>query len=440
VQTSNYGVMASVLICSSEIILKGHGFVVNSGKIDEVLLNENIQTWCGEKEIPLLDYRDCIVFPGFVNAHTHMYGVFSHGIPNPTESFENFLSDYWWPTFENRIRVTQAVIAAKQAAVESIESGVTCICDTLEAPFAEQNVLEAEYEIMMKSGIRGFLSTEGSERINSENGLAVHTQNLDFAKRHKGERIQGMICSHTTFTCSEAYLRKMASDAEKFGLIWQFHLNEGNYESSCSKALFQKTTAEYLEDIGVLNVRVLASQCVNVTDKELDILAKHEVGIVHMPLSNCEVGAGVAPIPKMLQRGMCVALGSDGYINDFFSIMQAAFLLHKGVNCNAQLMPAKTVFKMATENGAKVLGLDDRIGHLEKGMDADFVVLRNEFSTPLLPETIFEQLILFGTKKMIEAVAVNGKLVLKNGRLKYLKKNIIRGELREIAESFWNRN
>ena len=432
-----YGIVAELMIEDSEHVYREAGMIIENGIISIVAEAEKVKRFCAEKGYPLKDYGDCLIMPGFVNAHTHMYGVYSHGVPNEMASFESFLEDYWWPFFENRLRTVHILPAVQYAVIESLESGVTCLCDTLEAPFAEDGILEEECRIWKRAGLKGIVSTECSERISTENGYQVHQENLQFAQVHKQDSIRGAMCSHTTFTCGAEFIKKMGEDSKTNHILWQFHLNESGYEWAYAQKHYGMAPLEYLEALNVLHGQILASQCVCMSSQELELLDSRHIGAVHMPLSNCEVGSGVAPVPAMLKKGICVALGTDGYVNDFFAVMRAAFLFHKGVNHNAALMPAHEVFKMATENGAAVMGMEKNIGKLKKGYCADYVILKNDFPTPLLVKNVFDQLILFGKKELIQEVVTDGQVRCKEKKIPGIDKEEVSQELKGRVMDFW---
>ncbi len=175
------------------------------------------------------------------------------------------------------------------------------------------------------------------------------------------------------------------------------------------------------------------------TDAELDILAKHQVKAVSMPLSNCEVGGGFAPVTKMLDRGMTVGLGTDGYVNNFFEVMRGAFLMHKANQQDPQVMPAKTVYEMATSMGAQAIGLTDA-GVLKEGNLADVITVSLEQPTPVNEKNVYDQLVLFTNPQNVKNVFVGGRQLKKDGMMLTVDAAAAKEKLREVTRQFWQVN
>jgi len=388
----------------------------------------------------VVDTAGHIVAPGFVNGHTHMYGVLSHGITAeaPVTEFGSFLEDFWWPYVENRVDRELARLTAEWACAEMIDSGVTGFMDVLEAPFSLPGALEAEAEAVERSGLRAWLSFEACERVSAENGQEGLRENADFVRRHNrpGSLVRGMMSVHTLFTGSPAYLRQAKALADELGCGIHMHLSESAFEPGWVRARYGKTPAAVYEELGFLDEGVLASQCVQVTPPELEILKTCKVRAVHMPLSNCEVGGGIAPVPEMLGMGIPVGLGTDGYINNFFEVMRAAFLIHKANLCDPQAMPAKSVYEMATSLGARALGCPGA-GRLEAGCAADLCVIAADTPTPVNRRNVYDQLVLFRNPQNVRDVMVNGRFVKRNGKLTTLDPAAVKAELRDRAARFW---
>lgn len=432
-------IKAQYIIVSSEEIYNDHSLIFDNDVIIDIIPNNELNK--KYNDIKVINKENHILMPGFINAHMHQYGMLSRGIPVNVEfkNFEEFLKDYWWPYIEDRIRLRHLIATTKASAIELLESGVTTYCDTLEAPFIEENSLIKQAEIVEEIGMKAVLSLESCERVSYENGIKCLEENENLIKWSKknSSLVKGMICTHTSFTCSPKFLKEAKKRADNLDEMWQFHLSESIYEPNKCKEMYKSKPVMHYDNHGLLSSNVLASQCVQVELSEMDILKEKGVKIVHMPLSNCEVGGGIAKIPKMLEKGIKVALGTDGYINDFFTLMKSAFLIHKGNEQDATVMPAKEVFKMATEYGAYALNMENS-GTLNKGNTPDFIILENQFKTLITDDNIFDQIVTFGEKEYIDSVYINGKAVIENKKLLTLDKDEVRKEMLEASEDFWS--
>ncbi len=432
-------IMSKYLVSSVEEVYVDHALVIDKEEIVEIIPNNKAK----EKYLNnyICDKRDSIILPGFINAHMHQYGVLSRGIPANVDfkDFEGFLEDYWWPFIENRIGLDEVLITAKTSAIELLESGVIGFCDTLEAPNTEDYSLIEQAKVIEKIGMKAILSLESCERISSENGLRCLRENEEFIKwsRENSKLTRGIMCTHTSFTCSDDFLSLARKKAEELDVDWQFHLSESIYEVNQSLKNKGKLPVNYYDDLNLLDERVIASQCVKMSPEEIGILKEKGVRVIHMPLSNCEVGGGFSPVPQMLEAGIKIALGSDGYINDFFEVMRGAFLIHKSNMEDASIMPSKQVLKMATENGAHVLGWNDT-GILKAKNKADFIVMKDRFKTPVTLENLFDQIVVHGDKAYIDRLYVNGRLLVENGQVKNIDKEEIFSQMRAIADKFWS--
>jgi cytosine/adenosine deaminase-related metal-dependent hydrolase len=370
----------------------------------------------------VIDYGEAAISPGFVNAHMHLYGVLAHGLkpPFPIKSFESFLGDYWWPLVENRLDSAMLAAAAEASALELIESGVTAVCDCMEAPMSPGEGLEAQAKVLERLGVRAVLSVEASERVSPDNGRRCLRENAGFLLARRGRSlVESSLCLHTAFTCPRSCIEAAMSLAAETGADIQVHLNESAYEGRWCEEHYGKRTALWYEEIGFLGTGIIAAQCVQLSSGEMDALARRRVRPVHVPLSNCEVGGGIAPVPDLLERGLPVALGTDGYINNFFEVMRGAFLIHKGHRQNATVMNAETVWTMATENGVHaVYGGRLKTGKLAEGYAADFMVINTgDLPQAINSENLLEELILYRNPADVRDVFAAGKALKKDGCL-----------------------
>jgi cytosine/adenosine deaminase-related metal-dependent hydrolase len=412
------------------------GYVkVESGIITELGRGKGPKS--GDK---VIEHPRGILIPGLIAAHTHLYGILSHGMPvhQAPKDFRAFLYDYWWPNVEDRLDKRSIKIAAKASAVEMVKTGTTCFGDILEAPYSLPAVLRQEAESIREVGLRGVLSIEASERVDTHNGREALRENAEFIRATENDRlIRGMICTHTLFTCSSEFLQEARKLADNLRVGVHIHAEEGAYETQYCLEKYGKLPMQIYEDIGYLRSDLLVSQCVHTKREEIELLKKRNCKVAHMPLSNCEVGGGIAPVKHMIDAGIQVALGTDSYITDMFEVMRSTYLIHKGYLQDATVMPSEVVFKMATIWGARALGLGHLTGSLEAGKRADMVLVEPSLSTPLTPGNVLTQLVQFTSGRDVKMVLAEGALLVQDGTVLTTDEETARSECAEVAKSLW---
>ncbi|MBI5715339.1 MAG: amidohydrolase family protein [Chloroflexi bacterium] len=375
--------------------------------------------------------------PGFVNAHTHLYGVLAHGIPldRAPSDFWAFLKDFWWPLIEDRLDHEMICAATDHGCVEMLRSGVTSFYDCLEAPHSLPGCLNAQAEVVRARGLRGILSFEATERVSKENGQLGLKENAEFMRAAQG-LVSGLMCFHTTFTCSADFIRQAFDLAREQNALMHMHVSEGTHEPEYTLQHFGMRTLEYYEHLGVANNKMLASQCVQISPNEIALMAERGIRMSHMPLSNCEVGGGVAPLPDLVAAGVTVSLGSDGYINDFFEVMRGAFLIHKAHRQDPRVMPANLVWQLATEGGARALDLKN-VGRLAPGWQADLQLIDSQFPTPTELHNLYDQLVLYRNHTHVRAVMVAGQIRVRDGVVLGADVEAIRARTHAAAKKLW---
>lgn len=408
------------------------GMIVELGPMDEFEIG-------GADEV--LDASTGFVAPGFINAHNHMYGSVSHGIHTDKviRDFTDFLNVFWWPMVEDQIDEELIRATTAWACIEAIDSGVTTMVDILEAPNTLSGCLDIEKEVIDRFGLRAYLSFEASQRQSEENGRMGLFENHRFSMdADEEDLVQGFMSIHTLFTCDENFIRKAKGLAEESGSLFHMHLSESVYEPNWSLERYGKRPVEVYEDWGLLDSSFLASQVVQVDEAEKALLISRDAAMIHMPLSNCEVGGGIAPYPDFIAAGCRVGLGSDGYINNFFEIMRGAFLIHKAHLQDPQIMKGREVFQMATKGGADALGRKD-LGRIAIGAKADIVTIDLDTPTPINPHNLYDQLILYRNPGNVGNVLVNGRILKKDGRLVDVDVAAAKEQLRKVTQKLWDK-
>jgi cytosine/adenosine deaminase-related metal-dependent hydrolase len=408
------------------------------------------------------DAPGTVLAPGFVNAHMHLYGVLAHGIPleRAPSGFWPFLEEFWWPLVEDALDHEMIRAATDLQCARMLLSGVTSFYDCLEAPFALPGCLDAEAEVVARRGMRAILSFEATERVSAENGQLGLQENAAFIdacnKTVEGYElkvessdpstrnsqpptrnlISGAMCIHTTFTCSEPFIRQAHAMARERDVFLHAHVSEGTYEPHYNLEQHDVRTLHVYDRLGVAGPDFLASQCVQIDQSEIDLMAERGVRMAHMPLSNCEVGGGIAPLPELVGAGVTAGLGTDGYIDDFFEVMRGAFLIHKASHLNPQVLPAHQVWYLATEGGARALGLE-KVGRLEPGWQADLQLIAADLPTPLAAHNLYDQLLLYRGAADVRATMVAGQVRVREGALVDGDCDALRAGAHEAAERLW---
>lgn len=419
-------------------VVRDAGVCIENDIIIDVGKEEEVRHKCKSDEL----LRGHIVMPGLIDLHRHLYGILTRGMPadKAPQDFRDFLEEFWWPSVEDKLDKNLIYVASKASALEAIKHGTTAIVDVLEAPYSLPNSLEVERQALYDVGLRGFLSFEVTERAGTKIRDLSLAENENFIIGTKNDLlVKGTMAVHTTFTCGRETLLAALDIAERHGSKIQLHLEEGDYEKLYSYVVYKKLPVELYESLNFLGPHIIAAQFVTTELKELYILKKHRVNLVHVPMSNCEVGGGIAPATEALDLGLSVGLGTDGYVTNMFEVMRFAFLIHKARLKNPRMMSAEQVLNMATSLGGVILG--EKIGRVEKGYKADLVLLEFKFPGVVTPENLVNLLVLWGADyAKIHTVIVNGKVVLENGRHVILDESSLTSELKKASLELWGRS
>jgi 5-methylthioadenosine/S-adenosylhomocysteine deaminase len=383
-----------------------------------------------------------VLSPGFVDAHTHLYGVLAHGIPlsKAPSGFWPFLEEFWWPLVEDGLDTAMVCAATDLNCLRMLRSGITSFYDCTEAPNTLPGILSTQAEVVRRHGLRGTLSFEATERVSAQNGRLGLQENARFIRECQANSglVSGMMCFHTTFTCSASFIHQAFSTADELGVLTHMHCSEGTFEPEYALRHFGMRPMAYYNHLGLAGPGMLASQCVQIDSAEIEIMAARGVRMSHMPLSNCEVGGGIAPLPELAAAGVTIGLGSDGYITDFFEVMRGAFLIHKASHCDPRVMPASLVWYMATEGGARAIGLE-KVGRLTPGWNADFQLIEPKLPTRLSHHNIYEQLLLYCNQQNVTAAVVGGQIRMSAGQAFDTEVEAKLQETRSAADRLWKK-
>ncbi len=328
------------------------------------------------------DATGCIVMPGLINAHTHVSMSAMRGFADDHD-LQDWLYNYVFPV-EGRHTPDTIYVSAMLGMAEMIRFGVISITDMyMQIPHVARAAMEAGIYANISNGATCFdepgynFATDGVTRQMEEMLECYH--NADDG------RIRLDASIHAEYTSFPKLWRANAEFAQKHGLNMHVHLSETAKEhEECKARHGGKTPTQVLAAEGVFDTRATAAHCVYVTEEDMELLASKQVSVAHNPVSNLKLASGIAPVSKMLQKGVNVALGTDGVASnnnhDLFEELKLAAILQKGVTGDPTVLPAHEALKMATRNGAFAQGRENQIGMLKVGYDASMIMLNTNMT------------------------------------------------------------
>jgi len=363
----------------------------------------------------VVDADGGIIMPGLVNTHTHASMTLFRGLADDLPLME-WLQEHIFPA-ESNLTGEKVHAGALLACAEMILSGTTCFCDMY---LFEDEVAHAAAKSGMRAVVGEVLYDFPSPNYGSlENGFAYAEAMID--KWKDDPLITVALEPHSPYICAPELLERAVDMAAGAQLPLVIHAAETRSEHEQIRAKYNRTPIEFLSDRGALNPNLVACHCVHVSESDIELMADNSVKVAHCPESNMKLASGVAPVPRMLEKGVCVALGTDGCASnndlDLFLEMDTAAKLHKVFSRDPRVVDAETAVRMATINGARALGLGEVTGSLEAGKRGDIIVV--DTSAPhLFPMyNPYSHLVYSASGHDVSAVIIDGKPVMENRRI-----------------------
>ncbi len=380
-----------------------------------------------------LDATRCVVLPGLINAHTHVAMTLFRGLADDLPLMD-WLQNYIFPA-ESRLNEDWVYWGSLLGCAEMILSGTTTFCDMY---LFEHKVAQAAKEAGMRALVGEVLYDFPSPHYGPvENGLRF-TEDLILEWRDD-PLIRVAVEPHAPYTCSKELYRRCLDLAQKHNVPMVTHLSENSSEVHEVMARYGQRPVAHLAALGVLHNRLIADHCVDLDERDMDLLAEHGVHVVHNPESNLKLASGFAPVPRLLQRGVSVSLGTDGCASnnnlDLFGEMATCAKIHKAVASNPMVMNAATVLRLATRGGAQALGMKDVIGQIRPDCAADLIVV--DFSAPHLTPVYdpVSHLVYAAKASDVRHSVIAGEVVMENRQLTTIDLERVLVEVRAIART-----
>lgn len=353
-------------------VLADHAVAVRGGRIVDLLDQDAARArYVADKVVELPRH---VLIPGLVNLHTHAAMSLLRGIADDLPLMR-WLQEAIWPAESRHVDAAFVRDGTLLAAAEMIRGGITTCSDMYFHP-------EAAAEAFAAAGMRAVVGAVALEFPTSyasdpddylRKGLAARD-------RWQGHPLLGFsIAPHAPYTVSDESFRHVQTLADELELPIHVHIHETAQEIADSLAAHGCRPLARLARLGVLGSNLIGVHAVHVDEPDIELLARHGCSVAHCPTSNMKLASGIAPVPRLLAAGIPVGLGTDGAASnnrlDLLQEMRHAALLAKVGSLDATAVPAHAALRMATLEGARALGMDDRIGSIEKGKCADLCAI-----------------------------------------------------------------
>ena len=412
------------------VVLEGHALAMHEGRILALLpVAEAAAQYAASETLSLPDHA---VMPGLVNTHTHSAMTLLRGYADDLPLMD-WLQNHIWPAEGAQVSKAFCVDGVSLAAAEMIRGGVTTANDMYFFP-------DASAEAFSAAGMRSVVNlitldfptawaANADEYIHK--GLALHDS------LRGNPLVTTLFGPHAPYTVSDAPLRKIRAYANELGIGIHMHVHETAGEVAMAEGQTGKRPWQRLKELELLGPDFVAVHMTQLTDAEIAEAGELGVHVAHCPESNLKLASGFCPVGKLLEAGVNVCLGTDGAASnndlDLFGELRTAALLAKAVAGDAQALPAAAALHMATLAGAKALMLDEQIGSLVPGKQADFIAVDLSSLNTQPVHHVTSHLAYAVNSRQVSEVFVRGRALLRKGELTTLDAKALRAKAGEWA-------
>lgn len=392
-----------------------------------------------------IDAQGKVIMPGMINTHMHLYSTFARGMSSteaPPQNFVEILERLWW-RLDKALTLEDVYYSAMAVLIDCIKNGTTTIFDHHASPGAVRQSLFEMAKATENVGIRSCLCYEVSDRDGSnimEDGIQENMEFIRYANTRQDDMIKGMFGLHAAMTLSDETLTKCSKANRERQVGFHVHVAEGIADQVDSVKKYGKRVVERLADFGMIGPKSIAVHCVHVDDNEMDILQTHDANVVHNPESNMGNAVGCSPVLAMMNKGITVGLGTDGYTSDMFESYKVANILHKHNQGNPSVAWGEVPTMLFENNPAIIRGYFSKpIGKLAAGCYADIIIVDYDPPTPL-DENNVNGHILFGmTGRSVVTTVINGKVLMNERKLLNIDEAAVCAKARELSSKLWSR-
>jgi len=391
-------------------------------KIDNNLKQNN------EEYYKIIDAKNMLVMPGLINTHTHLAMSIFRG-HKTDKKLVNWLENAIFPV-EEKLSSEDIYWNSYITCLEMIKSGTTTCND---AYFRMDKTVEAIRDVGMRA-IVAWCIKDDSIKNKPE-------KTREFAKKYNNDinsKIKICVSADAPHTCNPETIKLCVDLAKELGTNLHIHLSETLDEESKVEDKYHKRSTEYLKDLDVFKVPVVLAHGIYINDDDINILKNIKGGISHNPISNYQISSGTCDVEKLKKNGITIGLGTDGINNnttmDMFEEMKWAAFLQQNNSIDSKEILAYDILRMATIDGAKLLGMEDQIGSIEEGKKADMIFIKNEKFDYSNPNDICNTLVYYINGADVNSVMIDGELIMQERKMININEKNVMKQVKKIAK------
>ncbi|MBI3707972.1 MAG: amidohydrolase family protein [Proteobacteria bacterium] len=422
-------------------ILDRAGLLIRGGRIAEI--GDSATLARAHPGVPRFDGRGKAVLPGFINSHTHTVLTVLRGTVEDMSG--NVVYGYMSP-ISFVMEPAERAVMATLGCLEAIRSGTTTLVENF-------RFTQSFAPAMVRTGLRLFFSENCADALLLKIRHGEYSFDRDWGKQFldratalieslhdtAGGRVQCQVAAHAPDNCSPWMLGELNALAARHKLTRTIHLAQSPEEMRQVKAAHGGTPAEYLQQHGWLAPDVVAAHWTFCTEADVDLLQAHGVHMAHCPANSSRRGPHRAPLARIRERGVNIALGTDNMTEDMFHAMKIALILYRGARGGSVDPAPQALLDGVTRNGAAALGRLHDLGTIAVGKQADLTIvdLNRASLRPIV--SLVSNLVHYGHPGVVDSVMVAGEFVMRGGKVLTIDEEAVLQESQAVAERVWTR-
>ena len=408
-------------------------------RIEDGLIAERGETVAQRVGDEVVDCGGCVVMPGMVNGHTHLYSALAVGMPPPPQPPQNFLEilKFVWWRLDQALDGESIEMSARIGAADALRCGTTTLIDHHASPNFIDGSLDLIEQAIGEVGLRAILCYETTDRHGiggRDAGLDENRRYLDKYRVRQSNQFAGMVGAHAPFTLGDETLDELVRMADQFATGMHIHVAEDLCDEEACNEQHQAALIDRLAGHGLLNERNIFAHGTHLDPVAIERVSNSGLTLAHNPRSNMNNAVGYAPIA---QYRCPVMLGTDGIGQDMFAEAQQAWYIARDVQ--ADLAPQQIVGMFAVAARRASEALDITLGKLETGAAADIILTDYAPTTPLTAENFAGHLIFGLSSRHVRDVIVAGRWGLRDRTVLTIDEPLVRREATRTAENLWQR-